>query len=418
MSEVGIPRTPEHPLGTTHEKRLLTALKRQSRHIGGQWAVQVHLSTLHPGSRTEHALHAAEHTFRSLEERGRARFFWLRDFDFVLLFPASAGDAVRSALVKIRFLFAGDPAVQGASGGDALPAGFVTWYNLDSQFDTFTHMVQKRVAAQSTALTPVRRPDPAEAEAAPAPRPGAALTPALLAKVERALASADLASHVRRQSVAAVVGRSSPNPVFTEVFVSIDDLRESLLPHVDLAANPWLFQRLTQTLDRRVLAMLTRRDDTTLDQGFSVNLNVDTILSDAFLRFDDSLAPGSHGTVVLELGCEDVYADLSAFYFARDFVRQRGYRVCLDGVNWRLLPFVAPDRLGVDLVKLPWTPDLPRILASAEGRAARATIDGGLHNRLILSRCGTEDAIRFGQEIGIALFQGRYLDSLRQPPAY
>jgi hypothetical protein len=155
-----------------------------------------------------------------------------------------------------------------------------------------------------------------------------------------------------------------------------------------------------------VLAMLTRRDDRTLSQGFSINLNVATILSEDFLRFDDSLAPGSHGTVVVELRSEDIFADLSAFFFARDFVRQRGYRLCVDGLDWRILPFVDPSRLGVDLMKLSWAEDLPQALRDAEGAAAQ---------EIILARCDDDRAISFGQSMGLTLFQGRYLDSMMRP---
>ena len=36
------------------------------------------------------------------------------------------------------------------------------------------------------------------------------------------------------------------------------ELRETLMPGTDFTVNPWLFQRLTQTLDRRVMAQIGR----------------------------------------------------------------------------------------------------------------------------------------------------------------
>jgi hypothetical protein len=152
-----------------------------------------------------------------------------------------------------------------------------------------------------------------------------------------------------------------------------------------------------------------------LSQGFSINLNVATILSEDFLRFDDSLAPGSHGTVVVELRSEDIFADLSAFFFARDFVRQRGYRLCVDGLDWRILPFVDPSRLGVDLMKLSWAEDLPQALRDAEGAAAQEVIRRIGPGKIILARCDDDRAISFGQSMGLTLFQGRYLDSMMRP---
>lgn len=94
------------------------------------------------------------------------------------------------------------------------------------------------------------------------------LTPAMLAKVQKALSMTDFSSLIRRQSVCAVIGKSPPQMLFDEVFVSIADLRDMLLPDVDLTANPWLFQHLTETLDKRVLVSISRHDDGSLTSNF------------------------------------------------------------------------------------------------------------------------------------------------------
>lgn len=415
MGDLIIPDQPEHPLGVPHEKRLLQDLKRAGTNTKGRWAVRVHLSRLQPRNRPEHALRAAETTFSAVVSRDGAQFYWLRNFDFIVLFNTSAADMVRSALVKVRFLFAGDPVV---AGSHEVPEGgsdrFVTWYKLDTDYDTLYAQVQGMVADHRRgSRSSLRRHRHAASRVQQ--RRGRPLTAAMLAKVETALMGADLSSHVRRQSICALVGRALPDPVFTEVFVSIGDLRETMLPHVDLTANPWLFQYLTQTLDRRVLTMLSRRDDRTLTQGFSINLNVQSILSEDFLKFDDSLAPGSHGTVVLELRSEDIFADLNAYFFSRDFVHQRGYRVCIDGLTWRSLPFVDPRRLGADLVKFNWQDDLPAVLKSPEGARTAKAIREGMRGRMILARCDNEAAVRFGQEWGFTLYQGRHIDKVLKP---
>jgi len=411
------PGTGEHPKGMSDEKRLLHDLKRSASNTKGRWAVHVHLSRLQGQSRPEHALRATEANFNTLVSRDGARFYWLRNNDFMVFFNTPLADAVRSALVKVRFLFAGDPLIDNLQDPGKGQDPLVTWHNLDQDFEYLMTQAHKMVADHGSAGATHPRRHRTSGPMGPQRR-GAALTASVLARVETALSSADLSSHIRRQAVCALVGKANPDPVFTEVFVSIGDLREALIPHVELASNPWLFQHMTQTLDRRVLAMLTRRDDRTLSEGFSINLNVQTILSEDFLRFDDSLSPGSHGTVVLELRSEDIFADLNAFFFARDFVRQRGYRVCIDGLTWRTLPFVDPFRLGVDLVKLMWSDDLPQALKSDDGILTRKAIERGAHGRMILARCDDDKAIRFGQDLGITLFQGRHLDKVMKPVFY
>ena len=76
--------------------------------------------------------------------------------------------------------------------------------------------------------------------------------------------------------------------MFQELYVSIPDLQQTVLPEYDLGSNKWLFQHLTQTLDTRMLSMLMRNDDSTISSSFSINLNVSTILSPQFLNFDSA----------------------------------------------------------------------------------------------------------------------------------
>ena len=115
---------------------------------------------------------------------------------------------------------------------------------------------------------------------------------------------------------------------------------KTLLPDVNLASSPWLFQQLTETLDRRVLAMLIKHDDRTVAGDVSINLNVQTLIAPEFLTFDDNLQAGMRGTIVLEVQKVDAFADLGSFLFARDFAHERGYRICIDGVDIPYLPLV------------------------------------------------------------------------------
>ena len=138
---------------------------------------------------------------------------------------------------------------------------------------------------------------------------------------------------MRRQSICAVAGTYLPRPVFMQLFISIGELARQVLPDINLAANRWLFQHLTETLDLRVLKLLTQADDQDLHSSFSVNLNVSTLLSREFTKFYTSLRTGARGMIVLELQLIDIYSDVANYMFARDFVRERGYRICVDGVT-------------------------------------------------------------------------------------
>jgi EAL domain-containing protein (putative c-di-GMP-specific phosphodiesterase class I) len=155
--------------------------------------------------------------------------------------------------------------------------------------------------------------------------------------------------------------------------------------------------------------MLNKHDDRTLLGDISINLNIATLLSPEFLVFDDNLKAGMRGTIVLELQKIDIYADLGAYLFARDFAHDRGYRICIDGLNHLTLPFVDRERLGADLVKLNWDPEMSHPPHVA---ALRAAVERASPSRVVLCRCESRQAIDFGQSLGVSLFQGRFVEAL------
>ncbi|WP_404382083.1 hypothetical protein [Caenispirillum salinarum] len=408
----------EHPLGVSQEAKLLRDLRSADGKAPGKTVAEVGLSRMDPMNRTEAKAREIADAFAAAVGAG-ARLYWMRDWTLMVLFDEASAQAVQAALVRLRFVLGGDPLAEDRD--------LVVYRPFVRDYEALIAETEDRVvsgAAAGAASGPGAEARgggdgvPRFRTAARQPR-GEPLTPGMLGRIESMLVNANLSSHIRRQSVCVMVAEGKPEPMFTEVFVSIADLRETLLPRVDLASNPWLFQRLTQTLDRRVLAMLTHRDDATLVKGFSINLNVASILSDEFLAFDDNMAAGSHGTVVIELRPEDIFADLGAFTFARDFVRQRGYRVCLDGLTWRSLPYVSARRLGAEMVKLNWSADLPSVLDGPEGKPVREAMEALPPGKLVLARCDSEDAVAFGQENDITLYQGRIIDTwMRERAAF
>ncbi len=161
-----------------------------------------------------------------------------------------------------------------------------------------------------------------------------------------------------------------------------------------------------------MLRMLSRADDTALQSSFSVNLKVATLLTPEFLDFDSSLRVGSRGTIIVELQQIDIFADLQSYIFARDFVHGKGYRVCLDGMTNLTMQFIDREKLGLDLIKLIWTPDLSEDAAGTRRQELKEIIDAAGTSRVILCRCDTPGAVRLGQSLGISMFQGRHIDSV------
>ena len=397
-----------HPLraeiSTDQEYRLLDCIDRLNRHRTGRRAVHIHLSRLKSQNRRDHHLRIAANTFENLIHAFEGQLFKLANHDIFFVFRDANPADIDEAVVRLRYLFNDDPLIHEAD--DEVPSGFCTWYDAERQYAELllaakglydeAQKRQKRLALIGGDGRDEKPP----------------IDPHRLGELVDTIASADLSNLMRRQAVYAIIANQAPQPLFRELFISIAELQKQILPNYNLLANRWLFQALTETLDRRMLSLLARNDDPMIANSFSVNLNISTILAPEFLAFDSSLRSGARGTIVIELQMIDVYSDIAAFSFARDFLRDRGYRICLDGLTELTIGHVDRDRLGVDLVKLQWSAGLGEESNADRRQAMKELIERTGKARTILCHVDNEAAIKFGHSVGLAMYQGRFLDQL------
>ena len=392
----------------SQENLLLDYMRRLEKHKEGRKVVHLYLSLLRPISRREQHVRTAIGNFDTLVSSMDAQVFMVKNSDIFVIYKDTAHPQVETAVQQIRYLFDDDPLLEEE---DASERKFTSWYDAEQDFDTVFQTVQNLVNAEQKRQTEVRGRMDARAALKAKQEKGEPMTPKVLARVETALSRADLSNLVRRQFICRIDAQMVPEQMFSELFISIKDLRETMLPDVNLVANRWLFQHLTTTLDKRMLAMLTKTDSISMSGDISFNINVATILSPEFQAFDDNIAASRRGSMIVELQKEDIFCDLASYVFAREFVQDKGYKVCLDGLTLETLDIIDRERLGADLAKLIWNPDLADGGDELHNKIRQIVKRGGA-DRMIMCRCDNREAIDFGRSLGIEMFQGRYVESL------
>ena len=384
---------------------LLDYLRELDKHRDGRRAVQVFLSRLKPLNRRDHHVRMAAANFEALGKDRQGQIFALDSGDLLFIFRRQVEPAVHAAVEQVRFLFGDDPLT---AEPHLATDPFVRWFEVETEFDAILTLAQDTAEAGGSGAAPMPVDD-TRSQLKARQEAGEPLTPEILARVEIALQRADLSNLVRRQFACIIGEKGLTEPIFSELFISIRDLRETLLPGINLASSRWLFNRLTQTLDRRMLAMLTKTDHLTISGDISFNVNVATLMSTEFMMFDDAVPASRRDHLTVEIQMVDALSNLSAFAFARQFVRDRGYHVALDGVTHQTLGLVDRDRLDVDYVKLIWTPDF----ANRDTAAAAQTLVHRIgEGRTVLCRCDDRDAVDRGIDLGISVFQGRQVETL------
>jgi len=397
------------------EQSLSEYVQRIGAHTERGWALHIHLSKLGPRSRNENLVFALD-MFRALVSQFSGRVFMLRNSDVVCVLKDSRIAEIKAALRRIQMLFHDDPLFHVEQDAESK---FSTTYNLNDSLPQFQALVESLLAE------PAAKPGAPAAPSTPEQVPAVEAAPLDLgrfAAIVNTVGTVDLARFVRHQPACLITEDRTIVPVFEEVYTSIPDLERALGPGTRLTADRWLFQHMTKALDRRTLQMLTAKsspeaaDEQAMaglrarllaSGNFSINLNVGSVLSPEFQAFDASVSSMIRGTVVLEFHKIDVFADLGSFLYVRDFARKRGYRICLDGLSHLSLPFMDRGDLGVDLMKIYWTNDMPD-----DRMHIRKLVEHAGEHRIILCRCDTEQAIEYGRSIGITLFQGKRVDTM------
>lgn len=394
---------PSHLRRPSREMQLLDYIQRLDKLRSGRLAVHIHLSRLSMAYNRDRYLQIAAESFASYVAGIEGEIFPLEDGDIFFVAKDVTPTILESAVDRIKVLFSQDPLLE-TTDSTGKPS-FFTFYNLETQYDDFLVLAQ-RLSAESEQKKSARMYTQLQDDGVPLP-----IEPQLLSKLEQTLDTVDVTNISRRQLVCTLIDEAGPQPVFEEIFVSINDLRDIVTPGIDLISNTWLFRHLTHALDKRIMHMLIR-DGVRTTRPFSINLNVSSVLTQEFKKFEAAIAPQLRGRLVIELNKLDVFSDMGAFLFARDYLHDHGFRLCLDGLTHHTLPYYNRQKLGFDLMKLYWTPSaLDTMLPSQTPEIRNVIMDTGQANT-ILCRCDDERAIETGQNLGLVMFQGRQVDKL------
>lgn len=397
------------------ELALVDAIARFERHRAGRKAVQVHLSRLKPQFRRDYHVRVAASLFDVVAQTYRGQLYRLSNSDIVFVWQAAPIEVIDEVIARLRGLLADDPITQ--AGDEAAAARIRTWYDLETQYDIFktvaegllTDAEEKRAADRAKPMpggpsAPQNQQMPRRPEA---DRENS--NPNNHSRLYDSIKNLDVSALIRRQPICAVVGKADPVPVFTEIYVSIADLQRLVMPKVEIASDRWLFQYTTSVLDRRVLNLLPQLE-TSLEGTTSININVTSVLAPEFLEFDSRIRAQTRKTIMWELQLVDIMSDLTAYLFARDFLRDRGYRLCLDGLSWLTFPLVDRAALGIDLVKVGWQAEILDDINDARRAAFQSAVQRTGIDRVILCRVDSQEAIDWGSKFGISLYQGRLIE--------
>jgi EAL domain-containing protein (putative c-di-GMP-specific phosphodiesterase class I) len=397
---------------SSQEAALLASARRivQARPAGG-WACLIRLSHMAP-QRLKENFSFSVNVLRSAVERCLGRLYVLGNSDIVVICWQTRRWQLRSAIASLQPLFDGE-----ARGGKGVrDQSFAVWWDLDQQSEDFLSAVEG-MAAPREGLEPGTS-DPGLRKVESVAKGTHRVDPMKLATLVGRIKDANLASAIRRQPVCRLTPAGAPQPVFEEVYVSIQELQRLFAPRGELGLDRWLFRSLTEVLDERVLSWLAAAESLNLLSKFALNLNLSTLVSGDFARFEAQFGAQLRGRMIIEIDKSDLLGEISGFGQLQKRLREKGYRVCIDGLTGPDLDAIDYGKFDADFFKVIWHPDF--LAPECEARIAlERLIAQRSPAKIVLGHCSVADALSLGGELGISLFQGWHIDALLrgvQPP--
>ncbi|UEM05069.1 hypothetical protein JL101_006425 [Skermanella rosea] len=232
-----------------------------------------------------------------------------------------------------------------------------------------------------------------------------------LAKIERQIGNFDLSPFMLNQPIVDIQAQEENRREYFEVYIAVKSLEDRLSPEFDLTANRWLFNYFTSSLDHAVLKSLNHGVDFIRGHKIGLNLNLSTIMSSAFVKFDERLTMELRGNIVLEINKADLVENIDTYKDVVEFANNRGYSICIDGITPMWVEHMDLEYMACDYAKMFWSNDLLDM-----GEAALENFSAKIRSqencRFILGRCSTVTGLLFAQKHGINLVQGRMVDTI------
>lgn len=374
------------------ERLLLDALERIERKPDGFLAIHMHFSRLRPNNKGPKQIRVLARMFDPIVNSSQSRLFALGNGDIIVIGRYIAPAAADEVVLKIRDMLQGDPLIYDSPEDD-----FSTIYDIPKEFNKFYQTVEKlhKEAKQKQQII-----KPKETQRS--------LEPEDLDEVLEKLETIDVADIIRRQSGVSIHPDARAEVAYQEYFTSMMDLKKRISSEINLLSDRWLFQHLSETLDKKMFEVLKRTKLFYNPPALSLNLNISTVFSKEFASFAKSVLSGGQ-KIIVEVQLMDVFQNVQNYIKARDLLHKGGHKILIDSLPPITFQFLDLHLLKPDLVKIFWSKGLADENQSPKPKDLIKKIGP---DKVILARIDEEEGMNWGISVGIKTFQGYFIDAM------
>lgn len=225
--------------------------------------------------------------------------------------------------------------------------------------------------------------------------------------IEETLHSADLSSLVREHPIYDFEDPGQPRIIAYELSSDIENLEDMF--GTSIRQNPWLFDRVTEILDKRMLFHLMR-DRASTERMISINIHMANVLSDEFKAFAQRSSFGWQHHFIFEIPFIEMNDDPDRYRHVVERFRTYHAMGAVDGVPWSSLKELHNSADTIQFIKVPWSEAL-RGLSDAQSELMKEDIERLGTSRCVLYHCDDSEAAAVGLDLGFRFLQGQGVDA-------
>lgn len=225
--------------------------------------------------------------------------------------------------------------------------------------------------------------------------------------IEENLHSADISALIREQPIYDFTDADRPKIVGHELSSAIEQLEE--LYGVPIRSNPWLFSRVTEILDERMMVHLMH-DHNMSRRRICINMHLSTVLGAGFREFAHRTSFGWQENLVIEVPFLEVRESPEDFRSVLEILRYNHGLAAVDDVPLAQLDRVPdlPDQIR--FVKVRWSDADPAPPADGSPDLLRQIERFGTE-RCVLTHCENLASVEAGLKLGFRVLQGHGVDA-------
>jgi EAL domain-containing protein (putative c-di-GMP-specific phosphodiesterase class I) len=375
--------------------KLLNLLRQAKSELQGMRVIHLHLSLLKERDVTSQTL------VRTILQELQSKASFLQSFnisngDVIVLYKGLKLSGVTEVCQRVEQIFLSKTTLTGPN--PYKENSLYSIMELALNFITVIRFIEELQRTQSGDIAEETKPP---------------ITLEELGKLERSMTMFDLSPFLFNQAVTNIseASNNGNDLEYFELYISIKLLQERLCPDYDITANRWLFNYFTTNLDQSVLRALNHGMEFMRGRRIGININLSTVISTGFVKFDERLPIDFRGNVVLEITKSDLIENLSLFNEVVDFAQDRQYQIAVDGLNPFWVTNFDLEYLNADYAKIYWSADMSEMDPVFEKYFFERIAEQN-RCKFILAHCDSVASLMYAAKAGIRFVQGRAVDNI------